>query len=302
MPRTALAAPLLVGALLTAAVAPAAARTDAASLGSSTVDLAGYGTAFGAYSFPMAAGHKVSVRHYTMAPGQVINWGKNPGTVIGVLYDGDGVTNYLGCKQKQSWKVGHGFYFVRSKAAGTMDGVTVNESKEEAEVYALVSDAPGEPQAPADLHQENGAPENPPVPAAGCPIGEEATMQELGSGIATGTSSFRTEDHQGIAIYTVKAAPGYSSGWQYLADPGFLIQTKGSIDVFQNCETKVVHEQGKAYVNDAVENSKRFVNSGTTPAEYLVISLNQADFYPAELGPATPELPPSGCVDTGVPK
>jgi quercetin dioxygenase-like cupin family protein len=302
MPRTAIAVPLLVGAVLAATVAPATARTDAVALGSSTVDLTAYGTAFGGYSFPMAAGRKVSVRHYTMAPSQIIDWGKTPETVIGVVFDGDGVTNYLGCKQKQPWKVGHGFYFIRSKAAGTLDGVTVNESKDEAEVYALVSETPGQPQAQSDLHTDNGVPENPPVPAGGCPTGEAATMEELGSAVATGTGSFRTDDHEGIAVYTVKAAPGYSSGWHYLADPGFLIQTKGNVEVWSNCGTKRTQEAGKAYVNDSMERSQRISNSGTSPAEFLVITFNQADFYPPDLGPMTPEFPPSDCVDTGIPR
>jgi hypothetical protein len=304
MPRTAVAAPLLAGALLTATVAPATARTDAVSVGSSTVETTAYGTAFGGYSFPVAAGRKVSVRHYTLAPGQAITWGRTPETVIGVLWDGDegGVTKYLGCRQKQTWKLGHGFYFLRSKAAGTLDGVTVNESKSPAEVYAIVSEAPGQPQAQADLHTDNGVPENPPVPAGGCPTGEPATMQEVGSAVSTGDGSFRADDHQGIAVYTVKAAPGWASGWHYLSDPGFLIQTKGTVEVWSNCSTKRVQEPGKAYVNDSMTRSERITNSGTSPAEFLIVSFNQPDFYPPDLGPALPELPPSDCVDTGIPR
>lgn len=288
------------GPRLAASEQAASTNTAALVLGSATVELVGSGSAFGAYTFPIATGKTATVRRYTLAPGQVISWGPRPGTVVAIVTAGE-ATNYLSCKLKQNWKPDHSYFLARSKAAGTLSGITVNESNAPAEILAVISAVAGPAQRPDQLHMEAGKPEDAPLAAIGCPSGAPATSTDLGSGRVTGNGDFAQDDHQLVTIYSYALAPGYSSGWLYLTDPGFLVQTKGTVEIWRDCTNKVRREAGTTYLNDAIDESERFVNSSSSQAEFLVVGLNVSSVYPLELGPAFPELPPSDCPQTAFP-
>lgn len=119
----------------------------------------------------------------------------------------------------------------------------------------------------------------------------------LGKAVSTGTGAFDQGDHEIVAMYRYTLAPGTSTGWHVLVNPGFSVQTRGSVIAKVDCGARGTHEAGRAYLNPATETAQLVANTSSEPAEFLSVALSMPNYTLVDLAPATPALPPSDCPD-----
>lgn len=250
--------------------------------------------AFGDFTYPIDDGAAVHLRRYHLDVGDVVDWGSEPGTVLGMVQAGR-LSNYLGCSQAQLWRPPVGYYLPRSEAAGTLGGVTVNDGEEHATILALVSDTVGAPQRDDQIHRHGTEEVDPPRAVEGCPAGPAAEVEELGAARMTEAAAFDQTDHNQIAVYRYTLAPGSHSGWHELPDPGFVIQATGTTTVWAGCEDKTSLAPGRAYPHDAGTGPRLVSNPGTGEAEYYLVTFEVPAEHPIDVPRAVPAAPPAGC-------
>ena len=283
-----LAAAALSMSPLTTAGVPAGA-TDL-----TTVTTEGAAIAFGDFAFPVEAGESLTLRRYVLDRGEVVDWGAEPGTVLGLVQSGR-MSNVLGCSQAQLWRSPVGYYLPRSEAAGTLGGVTVNDGDEQAVILAVVSGAVGPAQWDDQKHRHGADEVDRPRAVEGCPSGPAAEVEHLAE-VRTGTTAaFDQVDHNQIVVYRHRLAPGSSSGWHELPDAGLIVQADGSTTVWTGCDERVTYEPGRAYVHDAASRPRLVTNPGTDVAEYFLVAFDVPANHPADVPRIIPAPPPSGC-------
>ncbi|MGH9001205.1 MAG: hypothetical protein ACRDY7_17645, partial [Acidimicrobiia bacterium] len=223
--------------------------------------------AFGDFTFPVEAHEPVTLRRYVLDVGEVVDWGSEPGTVLGLVQAGR-MSNYLGCSRAQLWRTPVGYYMPRSEPAGTLGGVTVNDGDEQAEILAVISGTPGAVQREDQKHRHGTEEVDPPEPAGGCPGGPAAEAVDRALARVTRSATFDQVDHNQIVVRRYTLAPGYTSGWHQVPDRGLVVQTAGTTTVSTGCNENRTYEPGRAYVHDATDQPQLVTNPGTEVAEY----------------------------------
>lgn len=270
----------------------------------------GHGTAHGTFTFPVEAGKNVVARTYSVNPGEVIDWGSTPSSVMAVVKSGS-LTNYQTCASSEPWKAGEVHFLARSEALGTLEGVTKNESDSPAEVLAVVSDVAGTPTAHSAGHGSSGHGESGhdqssargPVQAAaagGCPTGAPAKVSENGAGLSTGPGNFTQNEGLQVGVYTFTLSPGYTSDWHTHPDVNLVIQTKGTLENWQNCKDKEIWDPGFTYFHapghESVGGHQNLTNNKTDkPAELVAVLFNIPAEFPAQFPPVFKAPPPADC-------
>ncbi len=219
MLRSALA-PFLASALALSVAAPAQAE-ESEPIGNVNVVIGG--VAFGQFTYPLEAGKTLTVQRHVLDPGEIITW-NGAATYVAMHGNEEGdLTNFPNCNSQQTWRAYPAYYVARSKAAGTLTGVTANTSTVAIEFYTVKSEAIGAPQTDAQLHREPTSPQagdviageepNPggigdPVTAAGgCPKGAEGETTKLASGVMGTSEGIDLTDHTQIVDLPAQA-PG----------------------------------------------------------------------------------------------
>jgi quercetin dioxygenase-like cupin family protein len=297
--RPTAAVPLLAGSLLLATAAPSAAVPN--QLGGLGGMVVGAGVALGAYDYPIESGEKVTVERYTLKPGELIRWGGRPATIVVIPAQGD-LVNYPTCALQYPMASGQANWLPRSRHLGDLRGVTANQSDAPIDVVAVISDVPGVAQRADQMHRESeqGPPEPDPQPAPGCPKGPAAVPVEVVRGVAGSAAQFPTIDHGQVAVYRYTLAPGASTGWHYLPDPGLLLPVKGSLVLRQDCGSGSPVRVGQARVYSADGDPQLLINQGADPAEFFLVVFNIPNPYPVVLPDAVPGPPPTDCPASAV--
>jgi quercetin dioxygenase-like cupin family protein len=292
--RRTVAVPLLAGSLLLATAAPSAAVPN--QLGGLGGVVVGAGVALGGYDYPVEAGKKITVERYSLKSGEVIRWGARPGTVVVIPQQGD-LVNFPTCALQYPMASGQASWLPRSRHLGNLGGVTANQTDAPIDVVVVRSDVPGVAQRADQVHREteNGPPEPDPQPAPACPTGAAASPVEVVTGVAGSAARFSTIDHGQVAVYRYTLAPGASTGWHYLPDPGLLVPVAGSLTLRQDCGSGTPVRVGQARVYAADGDPQLLVNGGTEAAEYFLVVFNIPNPYPAVLPDAVPGPPPTDC-------
>jgi len=302
--------PLLASALALSVATPAPAE-EAPPIGDVGVVIAGI--ALGAFTYPLEAGKRLTIQRHVLDPGEVITW-HGPSTVIAMHGNVDGdLTNFPSCTAQQVWRAYPAYYVARSKKAGTLTGVTANTSSVQIEFYTVRSEAIGAPQTDGQLHREPTSPQagdiisgeesnpgevgNPVTPAKGCPAGAEGETTALASGVMSSSQRIDVTDHSQIVIYRHTLPAGYNSGWYFPYWPTQIIPVRGEITMQHSCTDATPQPVGQA----SVAKGPMLVKS-SGGAEYLSVTWNIQNGFPIDLPFNLPELPPSGCPNTAVPR
>ena len=290
--------PNFAAAFLAAAALSMSSLTTAEGLAGAadvtTVTTEGAAIAFGDFAFPVETGESLSLRRYVLDRGEVVDWGAEPGTVLGLVQTGR-MSNYLGCSQAQLWRTPVGYYLARSEEAGTLGGVTVNDGDEQAVILAVVSGAVGAVQREDQKHRHGADEVDRPRPVEGCPSGPAAEAENLTEARMGTTAAFDQVDHNQIVVSRYRLAPGASSGWHELPDAGLIVQADGNTMVWTGCDERVTYEPGRAYVHDAGSGSRLVTNPGPDVAEYFLVAFDVPANHPADVPRMIPAPPPSGC-------
>jgi hypothetical protein len=311
MPRFALPS-LLAATLLLPVAAPATAADAAAGPVGASVQVVTSGLAFGDFTFPLAAGKKVSIQRHVLDPGEIVRWNK-AGTTVAINQTGQ-LQNFPSCKTQQLWRAFPAYYTVRSKELGTLAGVTANLGDKQVTLFTITSDAVGAPQTDAQLHRHSGDEVpgvgdltgggedeqvgpgdvvDPIAPAAGCPGGAPAESTTLASGVMGTSQGIDLVDHNQIAIYRHTLPAGYNSGWYAPFDPTFIVPVRGELTTQQDCGDATVRRPGEAFVAGTPMLART-----TGAAEYLSVSWNIQNGFPVDQPFYVPELPPTDCPDS----
>jgi quercetin dioxygenase-like cupin family protein len=178
--------------------------------------------------------------------------------------------------------------------------VSPSTTAERAEIVAVVSGAVGAVQRDDQKHRHGTQEVDPPRAVEACPTGAAAEVQDLAEARMSTGAAFDQVDHDQIALYRYRLAPGSSSGWHHLPDPGFIVQAAGSTTVRTGCEETATYEPGGAYVHDARDRPQLITNPGTEAAEYYVVAFQVPSTHPADVPRMTPAVPPSNCPESAL--
>ncbi|HUR73475.1 MAG TPA: hypothetical protein VMZ00_04320 [Sporichthya sp.] len=304
--------PLVAGALLLSLAAPAQAAPAEEAPPVGNVNVVIGGVALGQFTFPLEAGKALTIQRHALDPGEIIRW-KGPSTVVAMHGNEDGdLTNYPNCTSQQRWRAYPAYYVARSKAAGTLTGVTVNTSSVPIEFYTVKSEAIGLPQTDAQLHREPTSPKpgdvisgeqpnpggvgDPVTAASGCPTGPEGETTQLASGRMASSQGIDLTDHSQIVVYRHTLPAGYSSGWYSPYWPTLIIPVSGDFTVAHGCNDAAAQPVGRA----SVAQGPMLVKSSGA-AEYLSVSWNVQNGFPIDVPFYLPEGPPAECPESALP-
>ena len=284
---------LIVGALGAAALVltglhPAGAvPTGTGPVGATAPEIA-RGAAHGEFSFPMQAGHDVSVHTATIKPGAVVDWGA--GSDIVIVKSGT-LTNYPSCAAKEAWEAG-GAYFRATMPDGAQ--LAKNESDGPVELVVISSDAV---PAAAAAHAHGSS------AATGCPTGDAAQLVSTGAGPAYSNGDLTQGAGEQIAVEIFTIQPGYTSNWHQHPGANLVVQTKGTLENWQDCKTKEVWTPGNTYFHAPGHHGNHpnlTNNKSDQPAELIAILMNVPADHPAGVTPLTPVPPPADCPDSAL--
>lgn len=303
--------PLLAGALMFPLATPgAAAPAGLGPVGAST-EVVTAGLAFGDFTYPLTAGKQLTVQRHVLDPGEIVRW-EGEGTTVAINQTGE-LANFASCRTKQLWRAFPAYYVVRSKALGTLSGITANLGQDQVELITITSGEVGAPQREDQLHRHAaegsgledlgeeeeaaapGAVVDPVVPAGGCPAGAPAETTDLASGVVAASTAIELIDHNQIAVYRHTLPAGYNSGWYSPFDPTVVIPVSGEITSSLGCSDATPRRPGSAFY---AEGPLLVTNPGSEPAEYLSVSWNIQNGFPVDVPVYVPEPPPTGCMDS----
>jgi quercetin dioxygenase-like cupin family protein len=283
MRKSLIAATLGAAALTLSGLSPAGAvPTGTGPVGAKAPELA-RGASHGAFSFPLETGHNVTVTEMTVKPGEIVDWGSGPNSAVVIVKSGT-LSNFTSCATKESWSAG-GAYF-RTSPGG--QSLAKNEGGSPADLLVIASDVAGT----AEGH-DHGA-----TKAEACPTGPAASGISVGAGLAYTQGAIEQQAGEQIAVEVFTIEPGYTSNWHQHPGANMAVQTKGTVDNWQNCKDKEVWTAGNTYFHAPGHHGNHpnlTNNKSDQPAELIAIFFNLPANHPAPVTPISPVPPPAEC-------
>jgi quercetin dioxygenase-like cupin family protein len=207
------------------------------------------------------------------------------------------LTKYTSCTNKEMWEAGKSYLQTEQDPGYGSPVMMKNEGSMPAEFIAIFTSAAADLPAngfaftaAAGPPECSGAPDQPAT----------VRVKDITRGLAySGKGGFHVTDKGSVVIQRIALEPGYTTGWHHHPDASVVIQTKGKLVNYLDCQAKEEWTQGNAYLHVPSEAKHAHANltrnEEAGQAELVLLFFNVPNEQPAGMVPISPAEPPSEC-------